>query len=104
MCMYEREMSVNIIAKGVYYTISQDTRRITLEDKTKSRLEVIETSLDGDVKIIADKGRIHDADGIGHTVSIRWYYPIDNLHHAKEHANIIETRYTKLRELTCPDD
>ncbi len=49
---------------------------------------------------------IHDMDGIGHWVAIRWYFPKNSyeLSQVVLHAEEMETKYTKLRELTCPDD
>ena len=77
-----------------------------LHDMTKRGLEIKEHSIDEKVGVMADKGMIHDMDGIGHLVPIRWYY--DKTRHdpadVTRHADDIEQRYTKLRELTCPDD
>jgi len=49
---------------------------------------------------------IHDMDGIGHWVPIRWYFPKESyeLSQVLAHAEAMEKRYVKLRELTCPDD
>jgi hypothetical protein len=49
---------------------------------------------------------IHDMDGIGHWVSIRWFFPKDeyDLDQVITHAEAMEKKYTELRELTCPDD
>ena len=46
-----------------------------MEDKTKRGLTVKETSIDEKLNVKADKGMIHDMDGIGHWVPIRWYFP-----------------------------
>ena len=45
-----------------------------MEDKTKRGLTVKETSIDEKLNVKADKGMIHDMDGIGHWVPIRWYF------------------------------
>ena len=49
---------------------------------------------------------IHDMDGIGHWVPIRWYFSKESfeLSQVVIHAEAMEEKYTKLRELTCPDD
>ena len=49
---------------------------------------------------------IHDMDGIGHWVPIRWYFPKDlfDLKKISEYAESMEKKYIALRELTCPDD
>jgi hypothetical protein len=49
---------------------------------------------------------IHDMDGIGHWVPIRWYFAKDSydLSQVLVHAEAMEKKYTELRELTCPDD
>ena len=77
-----------------------------MEDKTKRGLTVKETSVDEKLNVIADKGMIHDMDGIGHWVPIRWYFPKNDydLSQVEIHAEKMEKKYTKLRELTCPDD
>lgn len=77
-----------------------------MEDKTKRGLAIKETSIDEKLNVLADKGMIHDMDGIGHWVPIRWYFPKDyyDLARVLEHADAMEKKYTELRELTCPDD
>lgn len=77
-----------------------------MEDKTKRGLTVKETSIDENLKVKADKGMIHDMDGIGHWVPIRWYFSKDqfDLTHVLVHAEAMEKKYTELRELTCPED
>ena len=41
-----------------------------MEDKTKRGLTVKETSVDEKLNVKADKGMIHDMDGIGHWVQL----------------------------------
>lgn len=95
-----------IIREGTFYTITNEAGRTVLHDRTKRGLEIKEHSMDEEAGVMADKGMIHDMDGIGHMVPIRWYYdkagrdPADVIRHADD----IEHRYTKLREITCPDD
>ena len=77
-----------------------------MEDKTKRGLSIKETSVDDKLQVKADKGMIHDMDGIGHSVPIRWYFSKNHftLETVLEYAEDMEKRYTELRELTCPDD
>ncbi len=77
-----------------------------MEDKTKRGLTVKERSLDEKLKVEAEKGMIHDMDGIGHLVPIRWFFPKSefDLDKILVHAEAMENKYKELRELTCPDD
>ena len=77
-----------------------------MEDKTKRGLTIKETSVDEKLKVKADKGMIHDMDGIGHWVPIRWYFAKNqfDLNQVLEYAEDMDKKYTELRELTCPDD
>ena len=77
-----------------------------MEDKTKRGLTVKERSIDEKLNVEAEKGMIHDMDGIGHSVPIRWYFPktVYDLEKVLLHAEVMEKKYTELRELTCPDD
>lgn len=77
-----------------------------MEDKTKRGLTIKDTSIDKKLNVKADKGMIHDMDGIGHWVPIRWYFSKDqfDLNQVLIHAEKMEKKYTELRELTCPDD
>lgn len=78
---------------------------LLLEDKTKRGLSVIERSLDEKMGVEAEKGVIHDMDGIGHRVGIRWYFPKSQFtfDDVLKKAEEIEERYRKIREMTCPD-
>jgi len=77
-----------------------------MEDKTKRGLTIKETSIDEKLNVKADKGMIHDMDGIGHWVPIRWYFAKSafDLNQVLEYAEDMDKKYTELRELTCPDD
>ena len=99
-------LDLPILKKGIFYFIKEDTEDLVLEDKTKRGLTVKETSIDEKLKVKADKGMIHDMDGIGHWVPIRWYFSKNShdLAQVTVHAEAMEEKYTKLRELTCPDD
>ena len=99
-------LDLPVLQKGSFYFIKDGKTDFIMEDKTKRGLTVKETSIDEKLIVKADKGMIHDMDGIGHWVPIRWYFPKDSfdLSQVSSHAKEMETKYTKLRELTCPDD
>ena len=94
-----------IIKKGIFYAILDGASDIIMEDKTKRGLTVQERSIDEKYGVNSDKGMIHDMDGIGHKVGIRWYFPKNEYEFDKvlEHATEMEQRYRKIREETCPD-
>jgi hypothetical protein len=95
-----------VLKKGAFYLIKDTSDDLIMEDRTKRGLTVREHSVDENLKVLADKGMIHDMDGIGHWVPIRWYFPKSNydLQKVLIHAEKMEKKYTELRELTCPDD
>ena len=101
-------MSTNfpILKKGSFYFIKDGNTDLIMEDKTKRGLTVRERSIDEKLKVEAEKGMIHDMDGIGHWVPIRWFFPKNNfsIEQVLLHAEDMEKRYKELRELTCPDD
>ena len=76
-----------------------------MEDSTKRGLTVQKRSLDENIHVEVEKGVIYDMDGIGHFVPIRWFFPKTDhtIQDIMTHANEMEEKYTKLRELTCPD-
>ena len=92
--------------KGSFYYIKDGGSDFVMEDKTKRGLTIKDTSIDDTLKVKADKGMIHDMDGIGHWVPIRWYFSKNQfvLNTVIKHAEAMEKKYTELRELTCPDD
>ena len=99
-------LDLPVIKKGSFYYIKDGESDLILEDKTKRGLTVKETSVDEKLKVKADKGMIHDMDGIGHWVPIRWYFSknLFNLERVSVYAEEMEKKYNELRELTCPDD
>ena len=99
-------LDLPVLKKGTFYFIKDGDLDLVLEDKTKRGLTVKETSIDEKLKVKADKGMIHDMDGIGHWVPIRWYFSKNHfdLEKVSEYAEKMEQKYTELRELTCPDD
>ena len=99
-------LDLPVIKKGSFYFIKDDLDNFVLEDNTKRGLTIKETSIDEKTNVLADKGMIHDMDGIGHWVPIRWYFSKKkyDLSHVTANADEMEKKYTELRELTCPDD
>ena len=99
-------LDLPVLKKGSFYFIKDGDSDLIMEDKTKRGLTVKETSIDGKLKVKADKGMIHDMDGIGHWVPIRWYFSKNqfDLEQVSHYAEEMEKKYTELRELTCPDD
>jgi len=93
-----------ILKKGSFYYLKDSPTNLILEDRTKRGLTVREQNMDENYNVLADKGMIHDMDGIGHWVPIRWYYSKNDYDRAVSHAEKMEKKYTELRELTCPDD
>lgn len=95
-----------ILKKGSFYIIKDGPDELIMEDRTKRGLTVRERTIDENLKVFADKGMIHDMDGIGHWVPIRWYFPKKeyDLQNVLVHAEKMEKKYNELRELTCPDD
>ena len=99
-------LDLPVLKKGTFYFVKDGESDIILEDKTKRGLTVRETSIDKKINVKSDKGMIHDMDGIGHWVPIRWYFS-KNLYDLSDvvlHAEAMEKKYIELRELTCPDD
>ena len=99
-------LDLPVLKKGSFYFIKDGDTDFIMEDNTKRGLTVKETSIDEKLNVKADKGMIHDMDGIGHWVSIRWYFSKNSyeLSQVIVHAEAMEKKYTKLRELTCPED
>ncbi len=99
-------LDLPILTQGSFYYIKDGFSEIIMEDKTKRGLTVKETSIDEKLNVKADKGMIHDMDGIGHWVPIRWYFSKNqfDLNKVSEYAEDMEKKYIELRELTCPED
>ncbi|HSG74374.1 MAG TPA: hypothetical protein VLA01_04170 [Nitrosopumilaceae archaeon] len=95
-----------ILKKGSFYIIKDSNADLIMEDKTKRGLTVKERSIDEKLNVEAEKGMIHDMDGIGHWVPIRWFFPKSqyDIEKVLVHAEVMEKKYKDLRELTCPDD
>ena len=95
-----------VLKKGIFYIIKDGKANLIMEDKTKRGLTVKERSIDEKLNVEAEKGMIHDMDGIGHWVPIRWFFPKSqyDIEKVLVHAEAMEKKYKDLRELTCPDD
>ena len=100
------EQNFPVLKKGSFYYIKDSEENLILEDKTKRGLTVKEKSIDEKFQVMAEKGMVHDMDGIGHWVAIRWFFPKQDydLTQVLSHAEAMEKKYHELRELTCPDD
>ncbi len=99
-------LDLPILKSGSFYYVKESDTDLVLEDRTKRGLKVRERSVDERLAVDADKGMIHDADGIGHWVAIRWFFPKSSfvLDQVAVHAEAMEKKYAELRELTCPSD
>ncbi len=97
--------SLPVLQEGTFYVIFDGSSDIVLVDMTKRGLQTKERSTDENLGVPADKGIIHDMDGIGRPVPIRWYFSKSSfgLSEVSVYADIMEQKYVKLRELTCPD-
>jgi len=95
-----------VLKKGSFYIIKDGKADLIMEDKTKRGLTVKERSIDEKLNVEAEKGMIHDMDGIGHWVPIRWFFPKNkyDIEKVLVHAEAMEKKYKEIRELTCPDD
>jgi hypothetical protein len=96
----------NLVKKGQFYFIYDTGPLLVLEDKTKRGLEVRENAVDEKYGVEAEMGMIHDMDGIGRRVGIRWYFPQPKytLDQVTKMAEEMESRYKAIRDMTCPDD
>jgi len=96
----------NLLKKGRFYFVyGNDAQNFVVEDKTKRGLPVLECSIDDNAGINADKGKFYDANGRGHVVPIRWYFPkvkytLDQVY---DFAGKLENRYQLIMDDTCPD-
>ena len=98
-------LDLPVLKKGLFYLIKDGNSDLVLEDKTKRGLTTKDTSIDEELDVKVDKSMIHDMDGIGHWVVIRWFFPKNrfDLEYVLQRAENMEKRYTRMRELTCPD-
>lgn len=94
-----------VLERGEFFRILDGGDSYVLADMTKRGLEARSRSVDEGVGVEADKGVIHDMDGIGREVPIRWFFPKGRhgMGDVLAPARRLEEKYTKLREMTCPD-
>ncbi len=97
--------NANVLKNGQFFIIYECDDAFVLEDKTKRNLTVLERSIDERYSVEADKSIIYDADGRGHKVSIRLYFPKESysIEDVVTVAKGIDEFYRRLREETCPD-
>ena len=96
----------NLVKKGKFYFIFEDSQFLILVDKTKRGLEVKDTINDENSKVISERGMIYDMEGTGHKVVKRWIYPKSqyDLEFVTVIAERMEKKYNEIREMTCPDE
>jgi len=96
----------NLVKKGKFYFIFEDSQFLILVDKTKRGLEVKDTINDENSKVISERGMIYDMEGTGHKVVKRWFYPKSqyDLEFITVIAERMEKKYNEIREMTCPDE
>jgi hypothetical protein len=95
-----------LLKRGQFYFIYDgDGQNFIVEDKTKRGLPVVESSIDDNVGLIAEKGRFYDGNGRGHVVPIRWSFPKESytLEQVLKFADTLNNRYRAIMEDTCPD-
>jgi hypothetical protein len=94
----------NLVKMGQFHFIYDDRVKFVVEDKTKRGLPVVENSIDDTLGLLTEKGRFYDANGRGHVVPIRWYFPKDShsLDQVCKFADKLENRYKTMMEETCP--
>jgi len=95
-----------LIKKGKFFFIFEDSQFLILVDKTKRGLEVKDTIIDENSKVISERGIIYDMEGTGHKVIKRWFYPKTHydLEFVTTIAESMEKKYFEIRAMTCPDD
>ena len=96
----------NLVKRGQLYSIyDSDSKNFVLEDRTKRGLPVIEISIDASIGLKTDRGRFYDANGRGHVMPIRWYFPKESYTLAQvcKLADKLDNRYKAVMEDTCPD-
>lgn len=95
-----------LVKKGKFYFIFEDSQFLVLVDKTKRGLEVKDTINDENSKVISERGMIYDMEGTGHKVVKRWFYPKSqyDLEFITVIAERMEKKYNEIREMTCPDE
>lgn len=94
-----------IIGKGMSYRIREDDTHYILEDSTKDGLGAVDRVPDGELRSVeTERGIIHDMDGIGRHIPIRWYFPKESygIEEVLSRAKEMDRRYAAIRETSCP--
>ncbi len=96
---------LHILQESTFYLIRENKCDIILEDKTKVGLTVC-SKVSKESGIGEEIGTIHDKDGVGHPITIRWFFTKKKfeLSYVLERAQVLEKKYLELREMTCPGD
>ena len=94
-----------LIEKGAFFQVLDGGTAYVLADMTKRGLRPRSRAPDKNDGVEADMGVIHGMDGTGHEVPIRWFFPKGEygLGDVMAAARRLEEKYTRLREMTCPD-
>lgn len=66
---------------------------------------MVESSIDDNISLLAEKGRFYDGNGRGHIVPIRWSFPKEKyaFEQVLKFADKLDNRYKTIMEDTCPD-
>ena len=94
-----------VIGKGISYRIREDDAHYILEDSTKDGLGAVDRVPDGNLQSVeTERGIIHDIDGIGRHIPIRWYFPKGpyGIEEVLTRAGEMDRRYAAIRETACP--
>ncbi|HEY7227491.1 MAG TPA: hypothetical protein VH481_05135 [Nitrososphaeraceae archaeon] len=96
----------NLVKRGQFYCIyDSGSKNFVLEDRTRRGLPIVENSMDTEIGLRTDIGRVYDANGRGHVMPIRWYFPKETytLEQVCKFGDNLDNRYKDIMEDTCPD-
>lgn len=94
-----------VIGKGMSYRIRESDSHYILEDAAKDGMSVADRVPDGDLRLVeAERGVMHDMDGIGRRVPIRWYFPKGpyGMEEVLARAEEMDAMYAAMRDTACP--
>ena len=92
------------VERGSFFSIFDDGDSYVLADTTRQGVRPRLRSMDEKAGVEADKGIVHDRDGTGREVPVRWFFPkarygLDDVIGA---ARALEEKHARLREAACP--
>ena len=96
----------DLLKKGRFYLVHDgDNEYFIVGDRTKRGPPVMENAIDNNVGVMAEKGRFYDANGRGHVMSIRWYFPKVNstFEQVCKFGDALDYNYKTIMEETSPD-